>query len=546
MNIQSLHIKVSLSVAAAALLVVLLSAQIFYQRDYKKSFNDSERSVQQLLETVQATAAIAAYVGNRELAQQVITGLTQNDIVVGAKIIANKEIIGQDGTTNSTNTQPLISIALTSPFDEKEIVGELAVVPNIPLIALRARESATVTAMGLAAQAAVVALLVLILVYWMMTRPLSHLSGRLHRITPGDGNRLEVAAVHQGDEIGLLAGDINALLHTVETMLEEERQLRHRVELLETRFRGIFEDSSAGIFLVREQGTLVTANPAFFLVTGLDEQHQGKLVDDNIIARVFLDYEQASALIKLSLISKRPHSADLRIRTDNNDLVRWVHCIFSPAGNAQNSSVQKNAAQKSTTVEGVMYDVTQRKHSEERIRELAEKDSLTGLSNRQAAESAMQELIQQAPVGGKEFAVMLIDLDRFKTINDTYGHDAGDKVLVTIAERLRKLVRDSDVVARLGGDEFLLILNHTGNIDMIKRIAQKILDAQQVPIEVQPGTMEKIGMSIGIALYPGHGDNALSVRKHADQAMYVVKRQGKNNYAIYDPAGTEPSRESAH
>lgn len=529
MNIQSLHIKVSLSVAVAALFVVLLSSQFFYNSDYQKSFNNSERSVQQLLETVQATAAIAAYVGNRELAQQVVSGLTQNDIVVGARIIANKEIIGQDGKTNTDKKQQLISIALTAPFDEEEIVGELAVAPNISLIAARARDSAMATAIGLAAQAAVVALLVLILVYWMMTRPLSYLSGRLHRITPGDGNRLNVASVHRGDEIGLLTGDINALLHTVETMLEEERQLRHRVELLETRFRGIFEDSSAGIFLVRERGTLITANPAFFLVTGLDEQQQTAMDDDNIIARVFLDHEQANSLIKLSLISKRPHSADLRIRTAAKDPVRWVHCIFSPAGNAQHGA----------TVEGVMYDVTQRKHSEERIRELAEKDSLTGLSNRQAAESALQELIQQATIGDRKFAVMLIDLDRFKTINDTYGHDAGDKVLVTIAERLRKLVRDSDVVARLGGDEFLLILNHTGNIDMIKRIAQKILDAQQAPIEVQPGAMEKIGMSIGIALYPEHGDNALSVRKHADQAMYVVKRQGKNNYALYDPRDKE-------
>lgn len=527
MNIKSLHIKVSLSVAAAALFVVIMSSQFFYQRSYESSFSDSERSVQQLLETVQATAAIAAYVGNRELAQQVVTGLTQNDIVVYAKIVANKETIGQDGKTSADTKQTLISLKLKAPFDEKEIVGELAVAPNIPLIALRARDSAMATAMGLAAQAAVVALFVLILVYWMMTRPLSHLSGRLHRITPGDGSRLDVHSLHRGDEIGLLAGDINALLHTVEKMLEEERQLRHRVELLETRFRGIFEDSSAGIFLVRDQGTLVTANPAFFRLTGLQETHPAEHVNDNIIARVFLDQEQAGSLIKLALISGRPHSADLRIRTEDSEGVRWVHCIFSSAGNAQQGA----------TVEGVMYDVTQRKYSEDRIRELAEKDSLTGLSNRQAAETALAELIQQAPIGGCEFAIMLIDLDRFKFINDTYGHDAGDKVLYTVAKRLRKLVRDSDVVARLGGDEFLLLLNHAGNIDMVERIARKILDAQQTPIDVQPGVLEKVGMSIGIALYPDHGDNPLSLRKHADQAMYAVKRQGKNNYAIYQADG---------
>jgi diguanylate cyclase (GGDEF)-like protein/PAS domain S-box-containing protein len=526
MNIKSLHIKVSLSVAAAALFVVMLSSQFFYKSSYESSFRDSERSVQQLLETVQTTAAIAAYVGNRELAQQVVTGLTQNDIVVGAHIIANNEIIGQDGKTSSAIKQTaLISIPLIAPFDDKEKVGQLAVTPNVALIALRARDSAMATTIGLAAQGAVVALLVLILVYWMMTRPLSYLSGNLHRITPGDGKRLDVNGLHRGDEIGLLAGDINALLHTVEKMLEEERQLRHRVELLETRFRGIFEDSSAGIFLVRELGALVTANPAFFRLTGLAEHQSANVANNDIIARVFLDHEQARALIQLALASQLPQAADLRIRTGSDVNLRWVHCIFSPADNEQ----------QGTTVEGVMYDVTQRKFSEERIRELAEKDSLTGLSNRQAAESALVELIHQTPINSSEFAVMMIDLDRFKFINDTYGHDAGDKVLITVANRLRKMVRDSDIVARLGGDEFLLILNHAGNIGMIERIAQKILDAQQAPIEVQPDVTEKIGMSIGIALYPQHGDNSLSLRKHADQAMYSVKRESKNNYAIYNP-----------
>ncbi len=192
-----------------------------------------------------------------------------------------------------------------------------------------------------------------------------------------------------------------------------------------------------------------------------------------------------------------------------------------------------------------MYDVTQRKHSEARIRELAETDSLTGLRNRQAADAALQALISQTPIGNKAFAVMLIDLDRFKYINDTYGHDAGDKVLITVAERLRNLVRESDLVARMGGDEFFIILNHAGNIGIVTRIAQKILDAQQAPIEVQQGVQEKIGISVGIALYPEHGDNPLSLRKHADQAMYAVKRRGKNSFAIYEPGAEDPLMESA-
>ncbi len=536
MNLRSLHIKVSVSVAAAAMLVVALSAQFFYQRSYEKSFADSQRSVRQLLETVEATAAIAAYVGNRELAQQVVTGLTQNDIVVGARIQAENEVIGRDGKSTDTASQSLIAVTLYAPFDEQETVGLLAVVPNGPLIEARARDSAMATAIGLAAQAAVVALLVLILVYWLMTRPLVQLSGRLHRITPGDGGRVQVAGLHNGDEIGQLSGDINALLHTVEAMLEEERQLRHRVEQLETRFRGIFEDSSAGIFLVRDGGLLITANPAFFRLTGLSEAQADSNRHTNMSESVFLDSLEASSLIQLAAVTGRPHSADLRLRQSLADgRERWVHCIFSPAGNYQCTA----------TVEGVMYDVTERKYAEQRSRELAETDALTGLRNRQSVEDALHSLINQRGPNDNRFAVLLIDLDRFKFINDTYGHDAGDRVLVAIAQRLRKLVRDSDLVARIGGDEFLLLLNHAGNLQMVQRIAQKILDAQQAPIEVQAGVLETIGMSIGIALYPEHGDNPLSLRKHADQAMYQVKHSGKNSFAIYDPAHNQVASQSA-
>ncbi|MFC3114564.1 diguanylate cyclase domain-containing protein [Cellvibrio fontiphilus] len=532
MNLRSLHIKVSVSVAAAAMVVVALSAQFFYQRSYEKSFADSQRSVRQLLETVQATAAIAAYVGNRELAQQVVTGLTQNDIVVGARIQAENEVLGRDGKSADDVRQSLVAVTLYAPFDEEETVGTLAVVPNGPLIEARARDSAMATAIGLAAQAAVVALLVLILVYWLMTRPLAQLSGRLHRITPGDGGRVEVAGRHNGDEIGQLSGDINALLHTVEAMLEEERQLRHRVEQLETRFRGIFEDSSAGIFLVRENGQLITANPAFFRLTGFDETQAANSRQTSLLEPVFLDALEAGSLIQLAALTGRPHSADLRLRRATGDgRERWVHCIFSPASKTQQTA----------TVEGVIYDVTERKYAEQRSRELAETDTLTGLRNRQSIEDALHRLINQRGVSDTRFAVLLIDLDRFKFINDNYGHDAGDRVLVAIAQRLRKLVRDSDLVARIGGDEFLLVLNHAGNLQMVQRIAQKILDAQQAPIEVQAGVLETIGMSIGIALYPEHGDNPLSLRKHADQAMYQVKHSGKNRFAIYDPAHNQPT-----
>lgn len=248
LNIKSLHVKLSLAVAAAALLIMFASSYFFYKRIYDKSLADSQRSIKQLLETVSTTAAIAAYVGNKELAQEAVTGLAKNDIVEGAVIIANGQIIGTQGKIIVTNKQAHENLPLKAPFDQNEIVGELTVYTNLPLIAKRAQNSAATISLSLAAQAAIVAVLVLILVYVMMTRPLSIVSNTLHNIVPGDGKRLTIVDRHKSDEIGLLTQDINSLLGTVENMLEEERQLRHRVELLEHRFRGIFEDSSAGIF----------------------------------------------------------------------------------------------------------------------------------------------------------------------------------------------------------------------------------------------------------------------------------------------------------
>lgn len=528
LKLKSLHVKVSLAVATAALLIMLVFSYFFYQRIYESSLAESEKSVQQLLETVSATAGISAYVINKELAQEVVSGLTKNDIVIGAEITANGVRIGAEGKLVNGDGPSFARLKLTAPFDQKETVGELAVLTNIPLIAKRARDAALVTTFSLAAQAAVIGILVLILVYLMMTRPLSSVSSRLHNIIPGDGNRLEIQNKHKSDEIGLLVNDINSLLSTVENMLQEERQLRHRVELLEHRFRGIFEDSSAGIFLVREDGTMVTANPAFFKLTGKFAGLEDVAPDTNIILETFLIPDQARGLIKLAIVSQRPCSCDLKISSVNNDEKdRWVHCIFSPAGEDQSHPV----------VEGVMYDITQRKLAEDITRELAEKDSLTGLANRQAAEFALRELTTNALQTGAGFVVMLIDLDRFKFINDTYGHDAGDWVLKKVAERLHRRVRSSDIVARLGGDEFLVILTQTENRTRVKELAEKLLADQQQVMEVQPGFFETVAMSIGIAFYDKKEDNEMTIRKHADQAMYAVKRNGKNGYAIYSSMG---------
>lgn len=526
MILRGLHVKLALIVAAGALILASLSSWWFYSRSYQDSINDSERSVKQLLATVEVSAAIAAYVGNTELAQQVVQGLIQNDIVLGAKIHNNAQFAVLAGKFTESTEASIVTLELFSPFTPGELIGELAITPNRALIEKRANESARATTMGLAMHTFVVAFLVLVAVYLMLTRPLVRLSTGLHRIVPGEKERLNEFSEKRRDEIGTLASDINHLLDTVENMLVQERGLRERVEALEQRFRGIFEATSAGIFLLRESGTLVTANPAFFRITGKPES---ELLQQqvNCINQVFAEPAAVMSIITLAMQSRRPYAADFCLAPLPDGETRWVHGLLSSSGQVDGA----------TLIEGVIYDITERKRAEESSRYLAEYDQLTGLLNRHSGELRLAEQMADAEARGEPLAVMVLDLDRFKEINDTYGHNAGDNVLVTIANRIRTVIRSTDLVARLGGDEFLLTLAHSEQLETLHRVARKLVDVIGQELEVVENVREKVGASIGIATFPEHGQSWKQLSKNADDAMYAVKRRGRNGYAIFDENG---------
>jgi diguanylate cyclase (GGDEF)-like protein len=165
------------------------------------------------------------------------------------------------------------------------------------------------------------------------------------------------------------------------------------------------------------------------------------------------------------------------------------------------------------------------------VHELARYDSLTGLPNRNMFVGELDRTIARAARQGGEFAVCFIDLDRFKTINDSLGHDAGDALLKVMADRLRHAVRKSDLVARLGGDEFVVLLEGGPGPDLAA-VAGKLLAAigEQVTIA---GCHFLVTGSIGVGLYPAHGGDAATLLKHADAAMYLAKENGKNNVQFY-------------
>ncbi|MGY2985692.1 diguanylate cyclase (GGDEF)-like protein [Bradyrhizobium sp. USDA 4518] len=179
------------------------------------------------------------------------------------------------------------------------------------------------------------------------------------------------------------------------------------------------------------------------------------------------------------------------------------------------------------------FDRADEKHkADERIEYLASHDSLTNLPNRETFNEMLHHAISAADRHRRQLAVLFIDLDRFKVINDSLGHDAGDMLLVAIAERLRGSLRASDVVARLGGDEFVVILEETAERDDVERIAGDLLVSLSQPLQLS-GHECHTTASIGIAMYPADGSDVQTLTKNADMAMYLAKEDGKNGFRFF-------------
>jgi diguanylate cyclase (GGDEF)-like protein/PAS domain S-box-containing protein len=191
---------------------------------------------------------------------------------------------------------------------------------------------------------------------------------------------------------------------------------------------------------------------------------------------------------------------------------------------------------------GTGSDITARKMTEQRVHHVAQHDVLTGLPNRSLLQDRLGQAVAYANRSGHPVWVMLIDLDRFKFVNDSMGHKAGDVLLMTVAARLRSSLRDTDTVARLSGDEFVVILSEHAEEPLSSDIVQRVMDSVAQPIML--GTREFfVTCSIGVAAYPSDGTPADSLIEHADIAMYRAKKLGRNNFQFYTPAMNEESLE---
>ncbi|MES2126332.1 MAG: sensor domain-containing diguanylate cyclase [Pseudomonadota bacterium] len=228
----------------------------------------------------------------------------------------------------------------------------------------------------------------------------------------------------------------------------------------------------------------------------------------------------------------------LRASTPRLDMLGHVdHHLRHPDGGERwvRSSISRVAdSGNPVRLLGVTVDITARKKAEMQLQALAYRDCLTQLPNRQTFSERLAHAIELAQRRASGLALIFIDLDHFKTINDSLGHGAGDQVLKEIARRISHCLRASDTVARLGGDEFVVLMEHDGQALDARTVAAKLHELGAGCIDVDGHSLQ-VAMSIGVALYPQHGNDSATLLRCADAAMYSAKAAGRNSWRLYEP-----------
>lgn len=319
---------------------------------------------------------------------------------------------------------------------------------------------------------------------------------------------LTISAVR--DKQGKISNYVGIFMDITERKRSEKKLQLHAM---------VFETASEGIMITDTKGTILSVNPAFSETTG---------------------YTETEALGRTPrMLHSGVQDAEFYIQmwASIHEAGSWQGEVWNKRKNGEiypewlTINTVRNENGKISNYVGVFTDITERKLSEENLKYLAHYDVLTGLPNRFLFHDRLSHAIVQANRQGHWAALMFIDLDQFKLINDTLGHVVGDQLLQKASKRLKSCVRTSDTVSRLGGDEFTVILPHIDETEDALLVAQKILEGLALPFFLAEQELF-ITASIGISMYPLHGEDSETLIKQADSAMYRAKEQS-NNYQLY-------------
>jgi diguanylate cyclase (GGDEF)-like protein/PAS domain S-box-containing protein len=311
------------------------------------------------------------------------------------------------------------------------------------------------------------------------------------------------------------------------TDITDQLQTRERMEIA----LSVFSHAEDGILVTDSRGRLIDCNAAFSIITGFSaEEIRGRKLSLSQVCsqRAPSTFQNMWA----ALVVKGNWQGELR-SLRKNDEQYW--------SSVKLAAVRNDSGDVAHYV-GVLGDITALKDQQKALEHVSQHDALTGLPNRVLLADRLQQAIARTKRHGKHLAVVYIDLDGFKAINDNHGHSAGDQLLITVSQRMKSALRESDTVARLGGDEFAVVLTDLATEHDYLPVIERLLAAAADPVLVQDKVL-RVSASIGVALYPqADADNADQLMRQADQAMYQAKLSGKNRYHQYDAARDQAIR----
>jgi len=335
------------------------------------------------------------------------------------------------------------------------------------------------------------------------------------------GRRQFSASINALEDAGGLTGFIASVRDVTERKMVEERMSEAMV---------VFEASSQGIMTADASGVIQSVNPAFCQITGFspDDVIGGK---PSLFKSGRHDHAFYEALWT-TLRKTGKWEGEIWNRRKNGDIyVQWLTI-----------STVRDSAGKLLKYVSLFSDITRRKEREEVIWRQANFDALTGLANRNLLYDRLERALAHSRRSGKKAGLIFLDLDGFKWINDSLGHDVGDEMLLEVARRLQRSVREPDTVGRLGGDEFTVIVDDLADAEDLRLIAEKVRNVLLEPFTLA-GTARHISGSMGITVFPDDGNDVQVLLRNADIAMYQSKQLGKNRYQFYAHYMQESARE---
>lgn len=513
----------------------LISSAIQIYSDFRKDIFQIDRRMAVIETGYASSLARSLWALDQELLQTQLEGiLSLPDIVhLRLKIEPDSELvlgkIPQEAATTSH------SFELIHQGDEMSTLGELTVTADLRRVYADLEQQVLVILATQFLKTFFISILIVLIFQHFVTRHLANMANYARNFSLNNlGAPLKLdrpdTPLNNSDELGQVTDAINQMRNRLAE--DVERQERDAREI--RKFSKAIEQSPSSVLICDRKWQVEYANQKFSQLTGYDPdtikgRHPGTLSDDINAHR---ESRQLWQSIRLQVQRVGVWQGEVNSARKNGERF-WEQLIVTP--------IKDNDGE----VAGYLIlgeDISIRKRYEQQLLRQANYDILTGLPNRMLALDRLKLALAQARREDSLVGVMFLDLDNFKHINDTLGHDAGDNLLVEAARRVSSCLRGTSTVARLGGDEFLVVLPGLTDTEATIQVAQRILSTFEPPY-ILSGQEVFVTTSIGIAIFPDDSDSSGMLLQHADAAMYRAKNKGKSAYALFTPEMTEVSHE---